>query len=150
MDWTPHATVAAIVEKEGRFLFVEEMADGQRVFNQPAGHIEQGETFIQATCRETLEETRWQVKPLHLIGIYVYTSPTNGVTYHRYCYACEALSEHSDLELDEGILQAHWFSLDEIKQRQAQWRSPMVLKCLEDYLAGKRYPLDLVYEHPDV
>ncbi len=146
MDWTPHATVAAIVEKDGRFLFVEEMAEGQRVFNQPAGHIEQGESFVAATCRETLEETRWRVKPLYLVGIYVYTAPANQVTYHRYCYACEALCEEPEASLDEGILAAHWLTRDELISRQGQWRSPLVLKCLDDYLAGKRYPLELIYE----
>jgi ADP-ribose pyrophosphatase YjhB (NUDIX family) len=150
MDWAPHATVAAIVEKEGKFLFVEEMAEGRCVLNQPAGHIEEGESFIQAVCRETREETRWQVRPIHLIGIYVYRAPSNGVTYHRYSYACEAVSEDGQAVLDEGIIAAHWLTLEQLKQRQAQWRSPLVLKCLEDYLAGQTYPLDLIYEHPDV
>lgn len=149
MDWAPHATVAAIVEKDGKFLVVEEMADGKCVFNQPAGHIEEGETFIQAVCRETLEETRWRVRPQHLIGVYVYQSHSNGVTYHRFSYACEALAEEKDAELDEGIIAAHWLSLEEIKERKSAWRSPLVLKCIEDYLAGRNFPLDLIFEHSE-
>lgn len=147
MIWTPHATVAAIVEQEGRFLFVEEFAHGKRVFNQPAGHVDEDESLIDATIRETLEESKWQVQPKSLVGIYTYKAPSNSVTYYRFCYVCDALKEIHDAQLDKDILAAHWFTLDEIKARKEQLRSPLVMKCLEDYLAGKRYPLDIVYEH---
>ncbi|MFV1871905.1 MAG: NUDIX hydrolase [Oleiphilus sp.] len=149
MIWTPHATVAAIVEREGRFLLVEELSSrGDRVFNQPAGHIEEDESVVTATKRETLEESGWHVEVSSLVGIYTYKAPSNGVTYYRLCYACEALNEAENPQLDEGIIAAHWLTIDEILARKAQLRSPLVLKCFEDYLAGKRYPLDILYEHP--
>jgi 8-oxo-dGTP pyrophosphatase MutT (NUDIX family) len=146
MIWTPHATVAAIVEKQGRFLVVEEMADGARVINQPAGHVEEGESLLDAVRRETLEETRWRVEPEYLIGIYIYTGPNN-VTYYRFCYACRPLNlvEHS--QLDEGIIAAHWMKLDELEHSAIPLRSPLVTQCIRDYVAGKRYPISLVYEH---
>ena len=147
MVWTPHATVAAIVEREGRFLFVEEISHGKRVFNQPAGHVDEGETLEDATIRETLEESGWQVKPKELVGVYTYKAPSNQVTYYRFCYVCEALGEIPDAELDSDIIAAHWLSLEEVKAKQEKLRSPLVMKCLEDYLAGKRYPLSLIYEH---
>tara|TARA_R110001592_G_C12925280_1_gene728908 strand:+ start:373 stop:825 length:453 start_codon:yes stop_codon:yes gene_type:complete len=147
MVWTPHATVAAIVERNGRFLFVEEMSNGKIVFNQPAGHVDENESLQDATIRETLEESGWNVKPTKIVGIYTYTAPSNDVTYYRFCYVCEALSEVPNAKLDSDILAAHWFTLDEVKAKQDQLRGPLVMKCLEDYLAGKSYPLDLVYEH---
>jgi ADP-ribose pyrophosphatase YjhB (NUDIX family) len=146
MVWTPHATVAALVEREGRFLFVEEIAHGERVFNQPAGHVDEDESLENATIRETIEESGWEVKPSALVGIYTYKAPSNGVTYYRFCYVCEAIKEIPNAELDSDILAAHWFTLEEIKSKQNQLRSPLVMKCLEDYLAGKQYPLDLIYE----
>lgn len=146
MDWHPHATVAVVVEKEGKFLLVEEESSGQVVFNQPAGHIEEDETFIEAACRETLEETAWVVEPQYFIGFYVYKG-CNGATYHRACYAATALSHQSDLKLDKGIIRALWLSRDEIEQHGDKLRSPMVLKCIDDYLAGAKYPLELIYEY---
>ena len=147
MVWTPHATVAAIVEREGRFLFVEEISRGKRVFNQPAGHVDENETLQNATIRETLEESGWEVKPTEIVGIYTYKAPSNDVTYYRFCYVCEAVREIPNAELDSDIIAAHWFTLDEVKAKKELLRGPLVMKCLEDYLAGKRYPLDLVYEH---
>ena len=147
MIWTPHATVAAIVEQEGRFLFVEEISHGKRVFNQPAGHVDEGESLQDATIRETFEESKWQIKPTALVGIYTYKAPSNNVTYYRFCYACEAIEEIHEAQLDKDILAAHWFTLEEVKARKEQLRSPLVMKCLEDYLAGKQYPTNLIYEH---
>lgn len=147
MVWTPHATVAAIVEREGRFLFVEEISHGQRVYNQPAGHIDEGESIKGAVIRETLEESKWQVEPTELVGMYTYKAPSNNVMYYRFCYVCQAVREIPDAQLDKDIIAAHWFTLDEVKKIKGQLRSPLVMKCLEDYLAGKRYPMDLVYEH---
>jgi len=147
MIWTPHATVAAIVEREGRFLFVEEISNGKRVFNQPAGHVDEDESLTEATKRETLEESGWQVKPTELVGIYTYKAPSNGVTYYRFCYVCEAILEVPNAELDKGILAAHWFTFDEVRAKKDKLRGPLVMKCLEDYLKGNRFPLGLVYEH---
>lgn len=147
MRWTPHATVATIIEREGSFLLVEELsASGELVINQPAGHLEENESFIEAARRETLEETGWHVKPTHLLGLYVYRAPANGVTYHRACFIADALSHDPERELDTGIQRALWLTRDEIAERSAMLRSELVLQCIDDYLAGTRYPLSLIHE----
>lgn len=146
MGWHPHATVAVVVEKDGRFLLVEEESSGRVVFNQPAGHIDEGETFIEAACREAFEETAWHVAPKYLIGFYVYKG-SNNTTYHRACYAAEAVSHEPETSLDDGIIRALWLSRDEIAELGDKLRSPMVLKCIDDYLAGNNYPLELIYEY---
>ncbi|SFM74782.1 NUDIX hydrolase [Marinobacter pelagius] len=146
MTWTPHATVAVIVEDDrGRFLMVEEVSGGQVVFNQPAGHVEEDEAILDAVRRETLEETGWQVEPRHFLGVYTYKAPANGVTYYRFCYAAEAVRHHS-YELDDGIIAAHWLDLDDIRQLGDKLRSPLVLQCIEDYRNGRRYPLDVIVD----
>ena len=147
MIWTPHATVATIVEKDGKFLFVDEIADGQRVLNQPAGHVDEGEAIQTAALRETLEETGWEVEITSLVGIYTYTAPHNQVTYYRFCYAANPVREVPGAALDHDIIGPVWLSLSELEARQEQWRSPLVMKCVQDYVAGRRFPLDLVYEH---
>jgi len=146
--WTPHATVATIVEKDGKYLLVEEDKPQGIVYNQPAGHIEQGETVEEAALRETLEESRWTVKLKHLVGLYTYTAPSNGITYHRYCFAAEPVKHNPDAQLDEGILDAKWFSWDEIKDMK-NLRSPLVKQCFKDHVEGKAFPLDLIYEHQE-
>jgi len=145
--WTPHATVAIIVEKDGKYLLVEEDKPQGIVYNQPAGHIEQGETVEEAALRETLEESRWKVKLKHLVGLYIYTAPSNGVTYHRYCLIADAIRHSPDAELDDGIIGPKWMSIDELRNSD-RLRSPMVLTCAEDFLARSHYPLDLIIEHP--
>jgi 8-oxo-dGTP pyrophosphatase MutT (NUDIX family) len=151
--WTPHATVATIVEHQGKFLLVEEervindQGELGIIYNQPAGHVDAGESLFNAAIRETLEETRWQVELSHLIGIYIFTAPANGVTYHRYCFAAQAIKELPDLPLDDGIISAKWFSWEEIQQLN-NLRSPLVKRCLQDHIDGKQYPLDVIYEHP--
>jgi len=146
MTWTPHATVAVIVEDDrGRFLMVEEVSGGQVVFNQPAGHVEEDEAILDAVRRETLEETGWQVEPRHFLGVYTYKAPANGVTYYRFCYAAEAV-RHRSSELDDGIIAAHWLDLDDIRQLGDKLRSPLVLQCIEDYRNGRRYPLDVIVD----
>lgn len=146
MEWHPHATVAVVVEKEGKFLLVEEESSGCVVFNQPAGHIEEGETFVEAASREALEETAWSVEPQYLIGFYIYKGSNNS-TYHRACFAADALSHQQDRDLDDGIIRAVWLTRDEVAALGDRLRSPMVLKCIDDYLAGKQYPLELIYEY---
>lgn len=148
MIWTPHATVATIVEKDGKFLFVDEMADGQRVLNQPAGHVDEREPILRAALRETLEETGWEVEITHLVGIYTYTNPEL-ITYYRFCYAARPVRQVPGATLDHDIIGPVWLSLEELEQRKLQWRSPLVKKCVQDYLAGKAYPLDVVYEHSE-
>ncbi|MBO6850231.1 MAG: NUDIX hydrolase [Marinobacter sp.] len=146
MTWTPHATVAVIVEDDdGRFLLVEEVSSGLVVFNQPAGHIEEDEAILDAVRRETLEETGWQVEPTHFLGLYTYKAPANGVTYYRFCYSARAVKKVSE-RLDDGIIAAHWLTVDEVGRLGEKLRSPLVLKCIEDYRNGRRFPLDVVVD----
>ncbi|MCH8497577.1 MAG: NUDIX hydrolase [Marinobacter sp.] len=146
MTWKPHATVAVVVQDaEGRFLLVEELSHQQLVYNQPAGHIEEHESIFEAACREALEETGWQVELTHLLGVYTYLAPANGATYYRFCFAATAVTRLTD-QLDKDIRAAHWLDLDTIRARADQMRSPLVIRCIEDYLAGRRFPLDLIVE----
>ncbi len=150
MQWKPNTTVAAIAEKEGRFLLVEEDIDGKRVFNQPAGHLEQGETLIEAVKRETLEETAWEFEPEYLVGVYLYPSPNDkDITYLRFCFYGHCTSEHIGQALDDGIIRAVWLSPDEIKSEHNRMRSPMVVRCIEDHLKGCSYPLELLNHYSE-
>lgn len=142
--FTPHITVATVIEKDGRFLFVKEHAEERVVLNQPAGHLEMDESLIQAAIRETLEETGWDIEITQLIGIYLYTASSNNVTYQRVCFAGRALAQRENHQLDEGIIAPVWLSRDELIEQQALWRSPMVLRCIDDYLAGERFSLELL------
>lgn len=146
MTWKPHATVAVIVEdQQGRFLLVEERIDGETVLNQPAGHIEEGEAVTEAAVREALEETGWDVEPRAFLGMYRYIAPANGVTYFRFCFIASPVRRVTD-QLDDGIVAAHWLTLDQIRNRQDRLRSPMVLDCILDYREGRRFPLDVIVE----
>lgn len=144
MNWQPHITVATVVEAQGRFLLVEEMADGKAVLNQPAGHLEANESLLDAALRETLEETGWEVELTAVTGIYLYTAPSNGVTYQRICFAGKALRERPNSPLDQGIIGPRWLTRDELASQPERWRSELVLRCIDDYLSGARYPLELI------
>lgn len=145
MRWLAHVTVATIVEDQGRFLLVEELsADKKQVFNQPAGHLEANESLLQAAVRETLEETGWDVELTAVTGIYLYTAPSNGVTYQRVCFAARPVRHHPERALDEGILGARWMTRDELAAQPERWRSHLVLRCIDDYLEGERFPLSLI------
>ncbi|MFZ5492333.1 MAG: NUDIX hydrolase [Pseudomonadota bacterium] len=144
MVWTPRVTVAAIVENDGRFLLVEELAQGQLVLNQPAGHLEHGESLIDACRRETLEETGWQVEPDAVVGLYRRIEPTTGITTLRVCFSARALRHDPDRPLDEGIERALWLSREELLASTGRHRTELVMRCLDDYLAGARHPLALL------
>ncbi|WP_087500025.1 NUDIX hydrolase [Pseudomonas sp. SID14000] len=144
MTWQPHITVATIVEHEGKFLFVEEFKANKHVFNQPAGHLEPNETLPQAALRETLEETAWEVELTGVVGIYLYTAPSNGVTYQRICFAARPVRHHADMALDSDIVRAVWLTRDELLADPARWRSELVPRCLDDYLKGPLHSLDLL------
>ena len=142
----PHVTVATVVEDQGRFLLVEEHAEGRTVLNQPAGHLEADESLLQAALRETLEETGWEVELTGITGIYLYTAPANGVTYQRVSFAARPLRHRPELPLDDGIIGPRWLTREELGERRGQWRSSLVPRCIDDYLAGGSYPLELVRE----
>lgn len=147
MIWKPNVTVAAVVQRDGKFLLVEEETEAGLAFNQPAGHLEEGESLVDAVVREALEETAYHFKPTHLVGIYNWKHPAKDVTYLRFAFAGELRGWEADRKLDEGILGARWLTLDEVKATQARHRSPLILRCIEDHLAGKCYPLDLLVHY---
>ena len=144
MDWQPHITVATVIEDQGRFLLVEEMAEGRAVFNQPAGHLDANESLLQAAIRETLEETGWDIELTGVTGIYLYTAPSNGVTYQRVCFAGKALRHHPEYTLDNGIIGPRWLTRDELAAQPERWRSELVVRCIDDYLRGPSFPLSLI------
>lgn len=138
----PHPTVACIVEDAGKFLIVEEQAHGQVVYNQPAGHIEPGETAQQAAVREVLEETGWQVALDKFVGVYHYLG-VNGVTYIRLLFTAKAEKKVSE-EYDSGIIGPHWLTLEEVQALGPKLRSHLVSQCIEDAVNGPHYPLELI------
>ena len=147
--FTPHVTVATVVEDQGRFLLVEEHAEGRTVLNQPAGHLEADESLLQAALRETLEETGWEVELTGVTGIYLYTAPANGVTYQRVCFAARPLRHRPELPLDHGIIGPRWLTREELAAQPERWRSELVLRCIDDYLAGERHALSLIRDPAD-
>ncbi len=144
MRFTPHITVATVIEDNGRFLLVEEMADGQAVFNQPAGHLEADESLMDAAVRETLEETGWHIELTAVTGIYLYTAPSNGVTYQRICFAGKALQHLPNSPLDDGLIGPRWLTRSELAAQPERWRSELVMRCIDDYLSAEHYPLSLI------
>lgn len=179
--WTPHVTVAAIAERDGRFLIVEEHTSAGLRLNQPAGHLEAGETLAQAVARETLEETAHPFEPEALIGVYVTHYPRAGAastmrnavgntaanqseapagvpaqnatlgrvgaTYLRFTFCGRAGEAIAGRALDDGIVRAFWMSADELRACPERHRSPAVMTCIDDYLAGRRVPLDFIHTH---
>ena len=146
MIWKPNVTVAAIIEKDGKYLLVEEEPEaGSGLFlNQPAGHLDPGESIIQGAIRETLEETAYTFVPEYVLGIYQWHSQRIDTTYLRFAFGGRVINHQPERVLDTGILRAAWFGLDEIHQMIHRHRSPLVMQCIQDHLAGKRYPLELL------
>ncbi len=142
--WKPNATVAAIVERNGQFLLVEEVTSRGNRFNQPAGHLEDRETITQAVIRETREETAYDFVPQALLGIYHWRHEHNATTYLRFAFIGRVDNHYPEQALDKGIIRALWMDIDEIREKQALMRSDQVLTCFEDYLAGKHYPLETI------
>jgi 8-oxo-dGTP pyrophosphatase MutT (NUDIX family) len=142
----PAVTVATIVECDGRFLFVEEMTRSGLRLNQPAGHLEAAEALADAAARETLEETRYRVRPSAVVGIYRWQAVDTGATFVRFAFAADVLGHEPDRALDEGIVRALWLTYDELVAKRALHRSPLVLRCVDDWRAGRRLPLATVTE----
>jgi 8-oxo-dGTP pyrophosphatase MutT (NUDIX family) len=134
-------TVAAVIEHEDRFLLVEEKVAGELVLNQPAGHLEPGESLATAAVRETLEETGYSFAPREVVGIYLWKSEESGITFLRVAFCGTAIPPASTPRLDDGIVGVHWLSRSQLLSRRTQLRSPMVLRCIEDFHAGVRFPL---------
>jgi len=156
--WKPSATVAAIIEQDGKFLLVEEHTPEGLRLNNPAGHLDEGETLIQACVRETLEETMYQFDPTSLIGVYMsrFVRPCQGqeaeqdITFLRFAFGGALGQLQPGRALDAGIVRALWLTPDDIRANAERLRSPMVLRCMEDYLAGQRFPLSLLHTDPSV
>jgi len=156
--WKPSVTVAGIIEKEGRFLLVEEQTPKGLMFNNPAGHLDPGESPIDGCIREVLEETAYQFKPTALLGIYLSrftkpataTDPEEDITYLRFAFTGELGGFDASRQLDTGIVRTLWMSLEEMQASHERHRSRLLLRCAEDYLKGQRFPLDTVYTDPSV
>lgn len=148
MPWKPELTVAAVVAQAGRFLIVEERVARHPVFNQPAGHVEDGETLIDAVVRETLEETAWHFVPEFVVGIYLWTNPASGRSYLRVAFGGSADRHDAARGLDSGILRTHWFSRSQLLAHANRMRSPLVMRCVDDWLAGARFSLTLLNQLP--
>lgn len=141
--WRPHVTVATVVPRDGTFLIVEESVRGEIMLNQPAGHLEPGETLHAAAIRETLEETGWDVILSCLLGVQQWSAPS-GRDFLRFTFAAEAVHHDPARQLDEGIVRALWMTRDEIAAENARLRSPMILATVDDWIAGGRLPLDTI------
>lgn len=144
MTWKPNVTVAAIIEQDKKFLLVEEHTSQGLKFNQPAGHLEANESLLHAVVREAREESAYDIEPQHLIGVYRWHANASNTIYLRFAYSGRILAHHPEQALDDGIVRAVWMTPDEIRASVSRHRSPLILQCVEDYLAGKRYPLELV------
>jgi 8-oxo-dGTP pyrophosphatase MutT (NUDIX family) len=148
MIWKPDVTVAAVVEREGRFLLVEERIRSRLVFNQPAGHLEHGESLVQAVIRETLEETGWHFVPEAVVGVYLWDRPPGADgrprSFLRVAFHGAVHSHDAHRPLDTGIERAVWLTRQQIDSQAQRLRSPLVQRCIEDYLSGRRFPLELL------
>ena len=147
LRWAPRVTVATVVSRAGQLLLVEEEKAGRRVLNQPAGHLEPGESLLEAAVRETREETGWDVDLTAFIGSYQWTAP-DGTPFLRFAFAAEPLRHHPEQALDDGIVQALWLTPAAIQSDMARLRSPLVWQAVSDWLAGQRHPLSMLRQVP--
>ncbi len=152
--WKPSATVAAVIEQDGRFLLIEEHTPEGLRLNNPAGHLDPGESPAQGCARETLEETAYTFQPTALVGVYLSRFQRNAtgedITYLRFAF-CGTLGAHDPARpLDRGIVRTVWMTPEEVRASAGRHRSPLVLQCIEDYLAGQRYPLSVIRTDPGV
>jgi 8-oxo-dGTP pyrophosphatase MutT (NUDIX family) len=152
--WRPSVTVAAVIEREGRFLLVEEETSHGLRLNNPAGHLDPGESPAEGCAREALEETTWHFKPTALLGIYMsrFIKKATGedITYLRFAFTGELGEQDTTRQLDTGIVRTLWMTADEIRAAPERLRSPLVLRCIDDYQAGVRMPLSMLYSDPSV
>lgn len=146
--WQPDVTVATVVVRDGRLLMVEERVRGALVLNQPAGHLEPDESLLEAALRETLEETGWEVTLTAFIGAYQWKAPADGRHFLRLAFAAEPRRHHPDRALDEGIVQALWLTPAELSAENHRHRSPLVWRAVEDFLSGRRFPLQALTHCP--
>jgi 8-oxo-dGTP pyrophosphatase MutT (NUDIX family) len=144
----PELTVAAVAAERGRFLVVEERVARRCVFNQPAGHVEDGETLVEAVVRETLEETAWHFEPQFVVGIYLWKNPGTARSYLRVAFGGALLRHEATRALDNGIVSTHWFSRAQLLAHASRLRSPLVMRSVDDWVAGTRYPLSLLHHVP--
>jgi 8-oxo-dGTP pyrophosphatase MutT (NUDIX family) len=142
--WKASVTVAAVIEAEGRFLLVEEIHDGRRVLNQPAGHLDPGESLIEACVREVMEETAHRFLPEALVGVYRYVYEPKDITFLRFTFSGRSDGAEAGRALDKEIVRTHWLTRAEIAARAAEHRTPLVMQCIEDHLAGRHFPLEVL------
>ena len=147
MIWKPNVTVAAVIEQQGKFLLVEEHTTHGLLFNQPAGHLEPNESLVEAVAREVLEESAYQFEPQYLIGIYRWHSTRADTTYLRFAFGGRVVEHYPERALDDGIVRAVWVTTEELRASLERHRSPLVLRCIEDYIAGKKYSLDILVHY---
>ena len=143
-DWKASVTVAAVIEADGRFLLVEEIHDGRRVLNQPAGHLDPDESLIDACVREVMEETAHRFVPEALIGVYRYRYEPQEITYLRFAFSGRSMGAEAGRALDTEIVRTHWLTRAEVASRSAEHRTPLVMQCIDDHLAGRHYPLTVL------
>ncbi|MDD1620429.1 MAG: NUDIX hydrolase [Methylococcaceae bacterium] len=150
MVWKPHVTVAAVIEKDGRFLLVEETTSNGLAFNQPAGHLEAGENLIDAVKREVKEETAWQFEPQAVVAVQLWRKTPEHPSFVRFCFTGDIHSHDPNQALDDGIIDTHWLSRDDIAARSEHLRSPLVLLTVDEYLRGHRHPLSILQSFLDL
>jgi len=150
MIWKPHLTVASVIERENKYLLVEEHTDNGIAFNQPAGHVENGESIFSAIKREVNEETAWQFEPEAIIAIQLWRKNPEYPSFLRVCFSGKVHSHNAEQKLDDDIITTHWLSREQIAKKKQQLRSPLVLKSVDAYLSGERYPLSLLKSYLDL